>query len=214
MSVSNPAFIPPWLATHIDNPPSAPNVMDDEFDASATASKWSTLFSLPGTWTFGNSNGYSTVSAWLSQTKPATPCEFLLCGHLQLPFSANSNGIGIGFCDSASGKIATLTFRTDGTSNITICVFNWTSGTFTGSAISTTSVTSTILAGGAYPVKIRIYLKVKDDGTNFIYKYSFDGVNFNTILSHSRTTFVPTGGNLIVIKTENFGAIDYFRRTL
>src|SRR6266700_1338442 len=51
-----------------------------------------------------------------------------------------------------------------------------------------------------------MWLRISDDGTNVIYSYSFDGVNFVTQLSETRGTFFTVKPNQVGIAIQNFGS--------
>ena len=205
--------MPTAISTEPDWPPSSPTAYDDEFTGTVLNSSL---------WSWVNQGGASAnVSSsflglicptpgggdiWhlLAQTAPSTPWEFILCWLWNGSVEASYLYAGFVLYDPSSGKL--ITFHLD---NASLQVAYWNSvNSFSAGQFATT-----------WPRPGRHYMKVKDDGTNLIFSYSRDGVNFWTAATLARTAFL-TPSKVCIGAGTNIGSgtmilsADFFRRTL
>lgn len=61
------------------------------------------------------------------------------------------------------------------------------------SSFATISVASGVMYHSSFP----IWLRIADDGTNYIFYYSFDGVTFANIYQESKTAYLSAGGDYV-----------------
>lgn len=85
---------------------------------------------------------------------------------------------GIGFVNSGTGTNTTTLVVTRWTNTTTFSTnpFTWTDG----------------------PWATPLWLKIRDDGTNLIYSYSTDGVNFAILQTNTITTFLANANNIFL----------------
>lgn len=199
----------------VDWPPTVASAMNDEFT--------DTIFNTSNIWTIVNqgSDTVTNASSLLSinavahsgdnfvgiyQLTPSTP--FAVTAKLALTgINATGYYAGLGFRDSATGKVAAMRIG----NGSTLTVDYWTNPTtIATSAVCTASLDSTAT----------IYMTLKDDGTNFTFSFSRDGVNFLPLCSLGRTAFLAVPGQVGYIagssNATNPMALgsDWFRRTL
>jgi hypothetical protein len=204
-----------------DAPPQTPNAMDDEFAATSLNGKWTRTQSgaITDSYSLGRLmiTGVSSGTFLITQSKPASPCEFTACFTIDTnntTASGNNPEIGLAFGDGT--KLVSLTF---GFVNTTwhFEIDNWTnSTTFSSVAVSIPNPWGPTSAGLGYLPKL--YMRIKDDGTNFLCSVSNDGFNFTQIGSVGRTAFMTTPSTVGIFA---FGATggtggftcDWFRRT-
>lgn len=112
------------------------------------------------------------------KTAPSTPYTITMAF---LPSRLNQTNYTMGLCfrQSSDGKLCT--FGISGNTGTGLSGFRMTDAT-TFSTIEFTAVTS-------YFGNV-VFLQISDNGTNRIYRYSGDGVNFLQVASVARTTFL------------------------
>lgn len=220
---SNPTNVSAYvrgIPNLVDVPPAVAGSLDDEF----TDAVWNTN----GKWSWVN-QGVATAaqaSSWLGLTKgatvgdsnavivqvaPATPYE-VTAKITTLMSSGNFRAAGMCFYDTGTTKL--IRFGIEQTNGIVVAYYT------NPTTFSSSPASQTLALGAGGP----IYLKMKDDGGNLIFSYSYDGVNFLQFLSVSRTAFIAAGPNrvgLCINNNQNAGmnltttlGADYFRRTL
>lgn len=118
------------------------------------------------------------------KTAPSTPYTVTV-GFL--PRGFNSQRIGIGFRDSAGGKMATIEVLNANT----LAVSNWDSATsFNAAKITSVEVT---FKGGI------VWFRIADDGTNRIMSWSGDGQHFVDVYTIGRTNFFTADQVLFMV---------------
>lgn len=222
---TNTNTLPGWLSNSPDNYPSSPNALDDEFTTSAT---------LPGggsaKWTWRN-QASATVGqledaiqllapaltgdslGCLEQNAPSNPWEFTTKVTPQIKNGVPVNAVvGLYALDTSdSNKMVLTAYQFVGSGdggNACQMYFN--------SPTSYHSVSNAIqYFYGA------IYLKLKDDGTNFTFSYSREGRFFNTLATLSRTAWLAGSADKVGICCSSeqntysvSGVFEWFRRTL
>lgn len=203
-----------------DAPPQTPNAMDEEFTASSLNVKWTRdqtgaitdSYSLSRLMVTNVTSGHLL----LTQPKPAAPCEFTAAFTFDTDnrtASGNNPEIGLAFGDGT--KLVSFTF---GFVNTTwhFEVDNWTnSSTFSAVAVSIPNPWGPNASGLGYMPKL--YMRIKDDGTNFLVSASPDGFNFTQLGSVARGAFLTatTVGIFSFGATGGTGGFtcDWFRRT-
>jgi hypothetical protein len=117
------------------------------------------------------------------KSAPSTPWTLTarLIPNVNLNLSG-SPSYGLAFRESSSGKLHVIRMQLNASDhNPALIVDAWTDAdTFSGSDL--TYAAYLLAAGG--------YFRIADDGTNRLFSYSLDGVNFQQIFSVARTTFL------------------------
>ena len=125
--------------------------------------------------------GATQFLASLVQTAPGTPWTFTAGLYMAL-FTVNFQSCGIQVNDGT--KITSLCVQWN-SSAVNLRIDDWTSSTVFSINLATSPGFSTL----PFPV----WFRVADNGTNIIWSYSVDGVNFIQLFSRARTTFqTPT----------------------
>jgi hypothetical protein len=198
-----------------DAPPQTPNAMDDEFPGTSLNGKWTRLQS--GAITDSYSLGRLILTAvtggsfLITQAKPASPCEFTAAFTIDTNSTAGGNNVAIGLMFGDGTKLVTLNFGWIN-SSWHFEVENWTNSTTFSSSPAIVSNPW----GASYLAKL--YLRIKDDGTNFLFSVSNDGYNFTQIASVGRTAFMATPSTVGIFSFGGAGGTggftcDWFRRT-
>lgn len=214
------AVVNPTAAFGVDAAPASAGTLDDEFPGT----------SLSGSWTQVNSPTVRVANSILGLTAPAnsgtkffsilkavpgTPWTVVAkCTLFVLDQLYNNCGIALADGTATTNKLIQFGLST-GIANVAgVAGEGVQISRF--SNYTTFSVTSLAVA---VPGKF-YYLKVQDNGTNLIYSYSPDGVNFVQLFSESRTAFFAAGPTQVglCIDAENTGtsavlSCDWFRRT-
>ncbi len=121
--------------------------------------------------------GATQYIAALVQNAPGTPWTFTMA-FLPLMFAVNFQSCGLAISDGT--KITTLRLACN-SGVLSLQIDDWTNATtYSGSLSSGANFVAVY-----YP----LWFRVNDNGTNVIWSYSIDGVNFLQILSRARTTF-------------------------
>jgi hypothetical protein len=211
--------LPTWAKNLIEAEPAAPMAEDDEFYSTTLDPKWTVNNPSSATINYGvysslvvQSPTGSTNGGSILQSKPSTPCEFIL--HQFIDNGSETGNPVAGICFS------------DGTKYVAL-VHGYINGTLQDNVFYHNTLTSfnSVPSGGTIPFapnnwSVNLYLKLKDDGTNFIFSRSLDGRLWNPICTLSRTAFLASGGNQVGIfwTTNSPGPVmrsfDFFRRTL
>ncbi len=127
---------------------------------------------------------------------PYTITALILPGQMT---SSGTCGVGIAFRESGTSKVVYIAMVGNaGSAGPRIHVRKNTNET-TNSTSSTGPQFLVTPANG-------MWLRISDNGTNVIYSYSFDGVNFTTQLSETRATFFTVKPNQVGIAIQNFGS--------
>jgi hypothetical protein len=123
----------------------------------------------------------------------ATPYDVLACFAPNIePFDQIS--CGVVFRESSTGKLIFFRFMFDTTSAITKSDVIFSVDTYTN---PTTFNSNYAVASAGFLRGAVIWLKMTDDGTDLIWSYSNDGVNFVIITTQSRTNFLALGPNQV-----------------
>jgi hypothetical protein len=153
-----------------------------------------------GSSTATNTNGgllmVSAQFSLLVKTAPATPYTFIM-GAIVNGVSTVFQNTGIVIRDSGTGKLQTWGLSY---SNITIAssslpcwgyqIQDWSApGTYASSPIAQ-SLTN---------IAPMIYFSLKDDGTNFTFAVSYDGLNFIIVLVASRTAYLANPNQIGIV---------------
>jgi hypothetical protein len=109
---------------------------------------------------------------------PATPYSIVACFTFGMN-STNYQNAGLCFYNTSSGKLVTFGPITGATTGVAVQEFS-----------APTAFAATPLGGILLSPSGPIYLKVRDDGTNFTFSYSTDGVNFVQAYQVSRTGYL------------------------
>lgn len=212
--------LPEWLSNSPDAVPAVPNAMDDEFlDADKLPGGGTPL------WAWRNQGTATVLDAFshvqlkalatapaddvkiIEQNAPSSPWEFTakICNEYKT-IPANSV-MGIVAVDTSSGKLFVVGFQQASGGQVSTATYT----TVTSGA----SVVNYALVG-----RTPFYIRLKDDGTNFIVSYSICGAHFQTILTQSRVTHLSGPANKIGIccasESTEFSVLDcdWFRRTV
>jgi hypothetical protein len=209
-----------------DAPPVSPTAYDDEFSGTVLDAKWTKVNTGAGSDVIvGNGRAQLTratgTQVWTLavQSRPVAPyqidAKFTLDARL-----TNYSYCGLVLRDSATGHFVALRYSFEnvgGSSPFARLFVDYWNGTGPSQFFGSSTIGSTILP--ASPV---IYLRIKDDGTNFILNYSFDGIQWDlgATWSLGRTVFLPSTYDQmgIGIAADNNtqpaqATCDWFRRT-
>lgn len=202
-----------WASLGVDAVPMAPGSLDDEFNGSSLDT---------GRWTWLNqastvatvAGGILTLSRATGDgghhhiVQPMPSGVWEVTTKVRLNAVGNYFGGGLGVSDGNSWHSFTL---------IWINGFGWDSG---GMASIGGSGDNVYLAGpgsiGPW-ANVWRWLRLRDNGTNFIFSTSEDGIHFTQRASISRTSYInPTLVGLFITLEGTNGSmdVDYFRRTL
>lgn len=115
---------------------------------------------------------------FIMRVKPLPSGNFVATMKLKLNAVTNTfNGAGMVIRDSATSKNLILRVFTQG-DYLSVNMANYNDNTF---AANIGITKETILS--------ELWLRIEDDGTNFLFSYGLDGVNFHQIASQGRTAF-------------------------
>jgi hypothetical protein len=211
------AVVNPTSYYGVDAAPASPNTMNDEFNGSMLNARW-TVLNAVGTTSRTLANSLLTMTTqtnsvqYIYQAEPATPCEFEIKVTVGSAGGGFNYNIGFGIGDSGTVSSAKLVFFNWNSNTGAMAIDKWTNPSTFSANTSTFSIPTF-----AAPT---LYFKVKDDGTNFTYTYSYDGLNFLAAnAAISRTNFLGTPTTIGIFlpgnssKTSVF-SIEFFRRTL
>jgi hypothetical protein len=127
--------------------------------------------------------GATQYIAALVQNAPATPWTFT-AGLMMALFTVNFQSCGIQVSDGTKITALRLQYNSSAGGN-SFQLDDFTSATVYTANLAASSVFATL----PFP----LWLRVADNGTNIIWSYSVDGVNFLQLFSRTRTTFqTPT----------------------
>ncbi len=130
--------------------------------------------------------GVATSSQSLTIRKfsaPGTPYTMTV-GIIPALFNVNFGQAGVLFRESSSGKLSALALNYDNTRQGTVLAADkWTDPTTYSGASYT--LTANILL----PQSL-VWLRIADDGSNRLYSFSTDGLNFRQVFSVGRTDFL------------------------
>ena len=208
-----------------DTHPAAPTAMDDEFESGSSIN-----LSL---WTWENQSGASTAisNGILSFTSPdgssadnvamlvqavpgSTPWEVVIKYWFNGNVNTNYEYGGLVLRESGTGKIWRYT-----PDNTGLSVYYFSDPhTYGGVTVAT-------LSWGTYPApslphSSPVWLKIKNDGTNFIFTYSVNGQTYYTLGTVGNTSQLTPNqvgigcGSSISSGNHMILDVDYFRRTL
>lgn len=217
------ALIVPRLQYMPDTQPS-PTADDDEFEGAALAGAWSTVAAAGGaTFAVGNSRLQITrpagvqVIAVAVKTRPTAPYEFVIEGSLMASNATKYAGAAVGMRESSTGKMVLMNYlaTTDFASGMSNNVDYWNGVGPSQYAGATLQNNPRIISPG------RFFLKFADNGTNFVFSWSLDGVMWIPAGTGSRTAFLTSAYNQIAIGAyaDNnspvaYVSYDYIRRTV
>jgi hypothetical protein len=155
--------------------------------------------------TQGNANDFSL----LVQPLPATrPWEFTLGPVTQNCLSSNANLFGLVARESSTGKFVAWVIGNNAGSHETAVVSMTNPTTF-----------AAWTSEQAKPDMLPIYLRVRDDGTNFLFSWSLDGVQWQLQATVGRTAFMAGGADQVGVCVNAYStavaySAGFFRRTL
>ena len=197
--------------------------MDDEFNDSDTLPAGATplwAWRNQGSATVSMSNsrvnlnstegGAGYVSRILEQNCPSAPWEFTMKLGLEFPQFATLGVFGIIVLESSTAKYINFAIQTLTSPTFVFTRYQMTNATTYNSQQDFTSG----------PRPLPLYLRVRDDNTNFIFSASSDGSYFETINTVGRTAFLTGSADKVGFGiTYNPGSSinlnsDWFRRTL
>lgn len=203
---------PLGISMGIDWPPTTTTAMNDEF---------TTAFNVSNIWTVVN-QGTSTIAdsySLLNVNVPAHSGDSFVGIYQSIPSTPYAVETKLRLTgEAANGYYGGLAFRDSGTGLVvaerlvngnTLKIDHWASPTSLTSTVSTITLDS-------FPS----FLEVKDDGTNFYFMISQDGVNFVTAYQESRTAYLGSPGQVGYMagssSTSSAMALgsDWFRRVL
>lgn len=176
------AVVWPGLATHPDCPPASPSSYDDEFDGNSLDVKWTQLNSPTLNFAYGRIGmtgaGGSAVVRGIYQSRPTAPFSVeakLTCNNYLQQYP----GFALFFRENSTQKgVGVLCYiRNDSISRIV-----W--GRWAAGMASWTSTANDIYLPSTI---VNIYLKLRDDGANFIGSFSYDRAIWYPFFSESRT---------------------------
>jgi len=218
--------VPVWFAlggnvpkTTPDTPPLNPGSLNDEFTTGTTVdlTRWTwvnqgvasgpisferLLFTAPST-------GASNQLHLLVQPTPATPYTVVTKTVYWGDSRSNFEFGGLVVRDSATGRLVTVRIANNG-----YAIDYWTD-TSTFSTAKFSSATWPFQNLWGFPA----YLKWQDDGTNFNFSYSQDGIVYFTATSLPRTQFLAAPNQIGMLSGTNIASgtmimsFEYFRQT-
>lgn len=205
--------VPLAISLGIDWPPSITNAMNDEFI---------TAFNVPSNiWTVVNQNSNTIVDGnsllnvtcaasatnnfvGIYQANPSTP--YAVASKIALTgISGDLGYAGLAFRDSGTGKVVSFKLDTSGV----LKVDHWASPT--GSPTNVFALTPNLAPH---------YFEVEDNGTNFLFFISSDGVNYIQVYSEGDTAYLASPGQVgYIVGSDSASAgvalgSDWFRRVL
>jgi hypothetical protein len=211
------AVVNPTAAFGADAAPASPGTLNDEFPGSVLSGSW-TQVNTPVINVAGSILGITAVANsgtnWFSvlKTAPGTPWTVVAKVTL-IGLNAASAVCGLVLTDGTATVNKLIVFGPTvvgvGAANEELAIYRYLNyTTFSGTSISIA------MSGKSY------YLSVQDTGTDLVYSFSLDGINFMQVFSESRTAFFTSGPTNVGlgIDEENAGissilSCDWFRRT-
>jgi hypothetical protein len=207
----------------VDVAPAVAGSLDDEFNGSVFDTvRWTSVsFRGVATTTVSNSlltfnyNAADSNQSAIVQTAPATPWTVVQKVTMaSLPVSG------------ATYRLCGISVFATGTVTAAKCIFfsfKYTNGAFAFGQdnftnITTFSSTPASITPPAGSVPTTVWLQLKNDGTNFTFSYSVDGVNYNTLTTYAVATWTGTVGYVGIViggsqTAPTLFSTDYFRRT-
>jgi hypothetical protein len=221
-TLSTEKAIPAW-EFHPDIEPASPNAADDEFAGSSLGGSWSwvnqgsasaavaksrLLLSVPSTST-GNIRGifrtYPGQSTWEAQ----------ITGWSSAPVwsGANNYSFAISRRDSSTGRIENyaISWAAGSTTALLVLCDRWTNATTFSATVATAQLCRSTFG--------TFYLRVEDNGTNLIFSWSLDGINYTQLTSFARAAFLANADQIgfTIFTQQSSGTIylqsDWMRRT-
>lgn len=209
----------------IDTAPGSANAMDDEFEAASIDAKW-TQFSTTGGGTVKtqSGNGVLNIAAtagggheiWMfEQTTSATTFKFRAkCDYFSA--GAGASGVGIYVRNSTDGKSTSIMHRDDASAGVNTRGWYVTdvSGASANGSTNITTIMGLAESSGSTP----FWVEIEQDASNLYFRASQNGVNFYTIATRGKTSFITSGVNrvgLLCYATTTdvpFGNFHWFRR--
>lgn len=215
-----------------DSYPGTPNVADDEFEGAsldttgvrasgATAWAWrnqggATFAQDGGLAVFSGTAGVSANLRIVEQVAPAPSWKYRakLCT-VKMAASVHSL-VGLCVVNTSSGKVIGFYKGWTGSGAVMVAGDKWTNVTTYSTALATAvSLSATPYVHG---MTDPLYLEIENDGTNLIFRYSFDGALWITFATEALSTFISsvTTIGLIAHNDTNSnlptGVFDWFRR--
>lgn len=120
------------------------------------------------------------------QTAPSTPYSVTARFKSTLQFPAATLFSGIGFRESGTGKLTTMSVTTGSGPDAYMSAEHWNSPT---SFASTPGILQAPYKAWIHPE----YLRLRHDGTTLYHEWSNDGYEFRTLLQESKTAFFTSG---------------------
>ena len=217
---SDPVVVGQSGNKHPDNPPVAPDVMDDEFNSGSLNAKW--VWRNQGGATAVPSAGALTLTAPTSGTENLRIIEQPVTGAWKVRAKcsahvlANYNSTGLCVVNSTNGRIIShYKVHDSATGNEGFGVAKYSSATlYTSGLLPTQDYADRYGASQS-----GVYFEIEYDGTTLYFRTSGDGVVFDTVASEAAATFLGTpdrvgllvsaGGN---VTTPATGVFDWFRK--
>jgi hypothetical protein len=133
----------------------------------------------------------SSTRNWRLRTRTLTPSSnYTATAYIEaagsVPTSTNRWYTGIGLRNSSSGSFIIFGpgLYSSGFTGSTLSINRWTSATVFSAASFEQAMWT--IHGGAVPN----WFRIRDDGTNRYFEYSVNGVDWTTLVSEGRTTFI------------------------
>jgi hypothetical protein len=185
------------LINPIDAVPGSPNAMDDEFTGETVLnSKWTTDLSSGGATQFINSqslyasqtNSSGDANNAIYQTAPGSTPWTVVVKFRNQSLNENYHYVGLSLGDGTGKYIA---FRSvPGFANATVTTLN-----------SLNSENSNVCS--ANPIaydgtnQSPSYFSIQDDGTNFVFSYSANGLDWKQLCTQSRTAWLTSAATRV-----------------
>lgn len=140
----------------------------------------------------------------LKRPAPATPYKITV-GFIPTIHMVTWSQVGIGFRQSSSGKLETISLLPTSTSyQVTLRIARYNSATSFNTDAASVNI-----------IPMPRFFQLEDDGTTLFFRWSGDGYGFHTVYSESRTTWFTTSGPdevFLTATSENStrGAIGHF----
>lgn len=134
----------------------------------------------------------------LKKAAPATPWVITSLVQIDARLASYSR-MGIAMRESGTGQIMTVALVHAGGLSVDVAKHN---------SASSFNATAASLGFGSWPSPA--WLRIADDGTNVVFSYSLDGVNFVQLFSEARTTFLPPDEVGIVGDSSQAAAASWF----